>query len=95
MKLIRNIKDGIEETVDDSEVPTVGEMLEYIYANNIPMDSKVVIKHVEDAYLYKHEWAHYTKDSEDFPGFQDIFLHAHNGFGSMEAKKYFTIWMHH
>ena len=97
MKLIRNSDDGTQiiEDEDKIEIPTVGEMLEYIFSNNIPMDAKIVIEHVEDSYLATGGWLHYIKNSYDFPGFEDEFLFAHNGFGCMEDKKYFTIWMHY
>lgn len=77
----------------DHKWPTVGEMLKYIKKNKIPMDAEVLVEHVNDYYLSCHGWAYYNcPDETDWP---NIMLPAHNGFGSIENKKYFAIWMHY
>lgn len=80
----------------EHKFPTVGEMLEYIKANNIPMDAEVIVEHVNDFYIMENHWTHFfdvVKKGYD-KGTKRIFLPIHNGFGSMEKEKYFVLWMH-
>ena len=75
--------------------PTVGDMLKYIKDNKIPMDAEVVVEHVNDFYLWRNHWNYYdcgNRNSFDGP---EIMLPIHNGFGSIEGKKYFALWMHY
>ena len=75
--------------------PTVGEMLKYIKDNKIPMNAEVVIEHVSDFYLANNHWNFYKcEDDKSFDG-PEIMLPVHNGFGSIEDKKYFALWMHY
>ena len=73
---------------------TVGEMLDYIKKNNIPRDAEVVVEHLNDSYLIAHGWGYY-KCKDDVSDWYNIMLPIHNGFGSIENKKYFALWMHY
>lgn len=76
---------------------TVGEMIQYIYENNIPMDSLVLVEQLKDFYLENKDdsknWDYY-ETTGDFPFDINKLLPAHNGFGSAFHKKAFVIWMH-
>ena len=74
------------------QFPTVGELLKYIKDNEIPLDAEIVIEHVEDIYLLKYHWSQY-KINSNTEG-ETTLLPVHNGFGWVEDKKYFVIWMH-
>lgn len=93
MKLIK--MGNAEQEAEHGGFPTVGEMLEYIKNNNIPMDAEVVVEHVNDYYVMQGEWAHYRCGTPESIDGVNIMLPAHNGFGSIEDKKYFAIWMHY
>jgi len=75
--------------------PTVGEMLKYIKNNKIPMGAEVVVEHLNDSYLSMNHWNYYECIDPDNPGWPNIMLPIHNGFGSIEDKKYFALWMHY
>lgn len=82
---------------DKKKYKTVGEMIEYIYANNIPMDALVLVEQLKDYYLEDKEtksWDYY-ECAGDYPGTYDKLIPAHNGFGSCFDKKAFVIWMHY
>ena len=87
MQLVRSYSKADRRTAH--KWPTVGEMLDYIEANDIPMDAEIVVEHISDYYLTPEGgWSHYivgTKDSMD--GCQTM-LPVHNGFGSIEQKKF-------
>lgn len=90
---------GLEEKEEKSNplnrFPTVGDMLDYIKKNKIPTYAEIVVEHVEDVYLYKNHWSQYKIGNEEsFDGTQTM-LPVHNGFGWIEDKKYFALWMHH
>ena len=77
---------------------TVGEMIEYIYSNNIPMDALVLTEQLKDYYLEDKEdynsWDYYETRPDVWDGAIKL-LPAHNGFGSAFNKKAFVIWMHY
>jgi hypothetical protein len=75
--------------------PTVGEMFRYIKDNQIPNDSEIVVEHVQDVYISEMRWSHYRHGSEDSVDGVNIMLPVHNGFGWIEDKKYFALWMHY
>ena len=80
----------------NKQYPTVGEMLEYIYKNNISMDATVVCEQLKDYYLEDKEdyksWDYFTCEN----GFGKIkLIPVHNGFGSAKNKKLFVLWMHY
>jgi len=87
----------IDITNTTKKYPTVGEMLEYIKSNNIPMDAIVTCEQLKDYYLEDKEdyksWDYY-ETSGDYPSDVNKLLPAHNGFGSAFFKKAFVIWMH-
>lgn len=41
---------------------TVGQLLEFIEKNNIPMDAKIMIQRVEDVYFEKNGWTTVNKE---------------------------------
>lgn len=82
---------------EEHKFPTVGEMLEYIKANNISMDAEIIIEHVNDVYIREYHWTHYFSEIKKGydKGTKRTFLPVHNGFGSTENGKYFVLWMHY
>ena len=92
MKLV---KSNSRKPKNPPKYPTVGEMLKYIKDNKIPMDAEIVVEHVNDFYLWRNHWDYYEcGDRNSFDG-PEIMLPIHNGFGSIEDKKYFALWMHY
>jgi hypothetical protein len=92
MKLIECVDQPYKRKGSKRTFPTVGEMLDYIKDENIPRDAVVVVEHLNDSYLVGHGWAFYKcKDGDWF----NTMLPIHNGFGSIEKKKYFALWMHY
>jgi len=92
MKLVES---NSRKPKDTPKYATVGEMLKYIKDNKIPMDAEVVVEHLYDFYLYRNHWNYYECGTDkDFDG-PEIMLPIHNGFGSIEDKKYFALWMHY
>jgi hypothetical protein len=88
---------GLDQKVikrKEGHFPTVGDLLDYIAKNDIPRTAEIVVEHVEDIYLYKYYWSQYKIPAS---GYEDekTMLPVHNGFGSMEEKKYFVLWMHY
>jgi len=94
MKLI-DVGLEIREREHKGQFPTVKDMLKYIKDNDIPMDAEIVVEHVDDIYLMKHHWSQYRIGDEDSVDGESIMLPIHNGFGSIENKKYFALWMHY
>jgi len=85
------------DIVDKKKYKTVGEMIEYIYANNIPMDALVLTEQLKDFYLEDKEyksWDYYETEADEHDGALKL-IPAHNGFGSCFNKKAFVIWMHY
>ena len=83
---------------ENKKYPTVGEMLDYIYTNDIPMDAIVTCEQLSDFYLEDRKgttksWDYFT--CYDGINFEEKLIPAHNGFGSAEDKKLFVIWMHY
>jgi len=82
---------------DNKKYPTVGEMLEYIYAHDISMDAIVTCEQLRDYYLEndndEKNWDYYT--CYDGSNFENKLIPAHNGFGSADNKKLFVIWQHY
>jgi hypothetical protein len=95
MQLIETVEKPFKQRKGSQMYPhTVGEMLDYIKKNKIPRSAEVVVEHLNDSYLRAQGWSYYnckTKDN-DWP---NIMLPVHNGFGSIEDKKYFALWMHY
>lgn len=85
------------DITDKKNYKTVGEMLEYIYANNIPMDALVLTEQLTDYYLENEDddknWDYYETIGE-YPSDVNKLLPVHTGFGSAFNKKAFVIWMH-
>lgn len=81
---------------DKRKYKTVGEMLEYIRVNDIPMDALVLTEQLKDFYLENkndnENWDYYETQDHDF---NLKLIPAHNGFGSAFHKKAFVIWMHY
>ncbi len=94
MKLI-SVGLEIKESEYAGHFPTVGDMMEYIKKNDIPMNAEIVVEHVDDIYLLKHHWCQYKIGDEDSWDGEQTMLPVHNGFGSIEDKKYFALWMHY
>jgi len=84
-----------KEVEHRGQFPTVGTMLEYIKDNEIPMDAEIVVEHVTDVHLFKHHWSQYKIGDEDSWDGEQTMLPLHNGFGWIEDKKYFALWMHY
>ena len=84
------------DITDKKKYKTVGEMLEYIYSNNISMDALVLTEQLSDYYLENKD------DSENWDYYETFdcncplkLLPAHNDFGSCFHGKAFVIWMHY
>lgn len=86
------------ELKDNKKYPTVGEMLEYIKENNIPMDAIVTCEQLSDFYLNNEDdsknWDYFETIETEYD-FANKLIPAHNGFGSAFNKKLFVIWMHY
>lgn len=91
MKLVKRV---IKKAEEGFKYPTVGEMLNYIKDNDIPRNATIVVEHVHDYYLLKQGWAYY-ETAGDYTKDQYILHPVHNGFGSIEDKKFFALWMHY
>lgn len=76
--------------------PTVGDMLNYIVNNNIPMDAIILTEQLQDYYLENEDdtqnWDYCI--AKDFY-FDLKLIPAHNDFGYAFDKKAFIIWMHY
>ena len=80
---------------ENKKYPTVGEMLDYIHKNAIPMDAIVTCEQLEDYYLKddgNHKSFEYYTSQDEFGEVK--LIPAHNGFGSSHNKKFFVLWMH-
>ena len=65
---------------------TVGELKEFLYKNNIPNDSKVLIQRVEDIYYEKHGWGTYFKEGEH------TFVDNHGDTVKESLEQYHPAW---
>jgi hypothetical protein len=45
---------------------TVGDLLEFIYKNNISRDAKILLQRVEDVYFNEHHWTTINKEGENY-----------------------------
>lgn len=72
---------------ENTGYPTVGEMLEYIKNNNIPMDAEVVVECVENLESFPYYRCENSMDGVV------RYLPVINGFGSVNAKKFFLLSM--
>jgi hypothetical protein len=94
------------DITDNKKYPTVGEMLEYIYNNDIPMDAIVTCEQLSDYYLENKDdsknWDYYEvqvgnyidENSIECPILNKL-IPIHNRFGSARYKKLFVLWMHY
>lgn len=53
-----------EEEMQKYQGVSVGELLDFIKRNNIPMSSKIFIERIEDVYFEKHHWAVIEKEQD-------------------------------
>ena len=82
----------INESKNKSSWPTVGDLIEYIYKHNIPMDTEILVERVPDFYMEEGKWEHYV--SHDDHGDTEL-LNVHNGFGFADDGKFLVLWMFH
>ncbi len=50
-----------EEVSGYNEFLTVGKLKEFLYANNLPANARVMVQRVEDVYYQRHNWKVYLK----------------------------------
>lgn len=52
-------------TIEDCYM-TVGKLIQYIYENNIDLNSNIYVERIEDEYFENHGWKTIDKDNFEF-----------------------------
>jgi hypothetical protein len=53
---------------------TVQDLLDYIYKNDIDLNSAILVERIEDFYFKKHKWKTVNKKSFEFEGEEDKYF---------------------